>query len=95
MYRTLQCSELRLHIKGVSYFQFVVCSQIYPLSGDTISMKLLIMNSAFASFIIQILLIETRTKIDTDSNIAYEQFSIGKEEEGVGLRTGKKDRRLG
>ena len=31
MYRTLQCSELRLHIKRVSYFQFVVCLQIDPI----------------------------------------------------------------
>ena len=46
MYRALQWSELRLHIKRVSYFQFVVCLQIHPLTGDIVNSKLFLMDSA-------------------------------------------------
>ena len=44
--RTLQCSELRLHMKRVSCFQFVVCLQIHPLAGNIINSKLFLMHSA-------------------------------------------------
>ena len=57
MYRALQSSKLRLHIKRVSYFQFVVCLQIHLLAGNIMNLKLFLVHSAslrFARCIIQI-----------------------------------------
>ena len=39
MYLALQCSELRLHIKRVSYIHFVVCLQIHPRAGNKMNEK--------------------------------------------------------
>ena len=55
--RVLQCSELKLHVKKVSYIQFVVCLQIHARAGDIMSSKLFLMHPAslhFASCFIQI-----------------------------------------
>ena len=47
MYRALQFSELRLHIKKIIIdFEVVFCIQIHALTGDTMNSKLiLILNS--------------------------------------------------
>ena len=49
MYRALQlqCVELRLLIKRVKDFQFVVCLHIHPFAGNTINSKFFIMNKCF------------------------------------------------
>ena len=55
MYRALQCSEFRSHIKRLGTFSsYLISLQIHVLAGDTMNLKMFLKHSAFATCIIQI-----------------------------------------
>ena len=56
MYPAFQCSELRLHIKGVRCFQFVFCLQLDVFGGHTLSSTLSIMHLALLRAILKFLI---------------------------------------